>query len=252
MFEDTRPATLPDGDGPDPWAAYRVEHPRERQALLRELRDGNVPLALNAPGGVALSASLWSLDTTLSRLSLGVDPHAPQLGALLEADEVVAVAYLEAVKLQFELHGLLLVHGTHASSLQCRAPDTIYRFQRRDAFRVRVEAQQAPRARFRHPSLPEMGLALRVIDLSVGGCALWKPHDVPPLQAGTLVADAELVLDAQTRFSTPLLLQHVSASSGEGGTRLGCAWQELHPLAERQLQRWLDQAQKRRRLLSIG
>ena len=28
-------------------------------------------------------------------------------------------------------------------------------------------------------------LALRVLDVSIGGCALWCPHDVPPLQAGS-------------------------------------------------------------------
>jgi hypothetical protein len=36
------------------------------------------------------------------------------------------------------------------------------------------------------------------------------------------------------------------------GVRLGCEWQRLGGAAERTLQRWIDQAQKRRRMLSLG
>ena len=38
--------------------------------------------------------------------------------------------------------------------------------------------------------MPEMALTLRVLDLSLGGCALWCPADVPPLQPGTRLAIA--------------------------------------------------------------
>jgi hypothetical protein len=50
MFENTRPAQLTADGGHDPWAEFRVDHPREVLALLRQLRDGQVPVNLNAPG----------------------------------------------------------------------------------------------------------------------------------------------------------------------------------------------------------
>ena len=28
--------------------------------------------------------------------------------------------------------------------------------------------------------MPDMQLELRVLDVSIGGCALWLPHDLPP------------------------------------------------------------------------
>jgi c-di-GMP-binding flagellar brake protein YcgR len=96
-----------------------------------------------------------------------------------------------------------------------------------------------------------MTLALRVLDLSIGGCALWLPRDVPPLQAGTQIAGVMLALDAETHFTAGITLQHVSAQGGDGGSRLGCEWRKLDPSAERALQRWIDRSQQRARLLTL-
>jgi len=100
--------------------------------------------------------------------------------------------------------------------------------------------------------MPEMALALRVLDVSAGGCAVLLPQDVPPLQPGTRIASAAIVLDGDTRFETSLVLQHVTAlHPDQGGVRIGCAWLDLGPSAARALQLYIDQTQKRRRLLSL-
>lgn len=254
-FQDTRPAALDDTGGTDPWAPFRVEHPQEQLRLLRQLRDDNVPVVINGPNGAALSTSLWAVDTSLSRLSFNADAQMPQLDAMVEDDEAVAVAYLESVKLQFDLQGLVLVRGAQGSTLQSQLPREIYRFQRRNAYRVRTVGRQDPVALLRHPAMPDMQLTLRVLDVSIGGCALWLPGDVPPLQAGTQIGEMTLDLDADTRFPAAVLLQHVSAigvgDRSDRGVRLGCEWKRLGGAAERTLQRWIDQAQKRRRLLSL-
>ena len=250
MFADTRPAALDAHGAADAWADFRVQHPQERKALLRQLRDTGVPVMLSGPGGASVTCTLWSLDD--DGLAFSADPQAPQLLRLLEANEAVAEAYLDSVKLQFDVLEAMLVHGREASTLRCAVPQEIYRFQRRQAYRVRALEHHAPVARLRHPALPEMQFALRVLDVSIGGCALWQPEDVPALAAGTEIADVEVTLDGDTRFHALLRLQHVSATSPGGhGARLGCEWQ-LGPSAERSLQRWIDQAQKRRRLMHLG
>ena len=259
MTEHTKPAELEASGAADPWAAFRVQHPQERLRLLRDLRDGSVPVMLNGPDGSAVAASLWTIDSAQERLNFSTEPYSPGLARLVEADEAVAVAYLQSVKLQFELHGLVLVRGAHGCTLQSRAPREICRFQRRNAYRVRAAGRHAPHARLRHPALPDMLLTLRVLDLSSGGCALWLPHDVPPLQAGTQIAGIEVVLDDDARFSAGLTLQHVSAlgspdasdGSAGAGARLGCEWLSLAPGAARVLQRWIDRSQQRQRLLAL-
>lgn len=249
MFQDTRPAAL---DADRRHAEFLVEHPRERLALLRRLRDAGVPVQLASPDGAMLASSLWAIDEERARLSLSVDPGDPRLEALLADDETVAVAYLEAVKLQFDLHGLVLVRGSGSAVLQALLPQRLYRFQRRASYRVRTLPQLAPTARLRHPQIAEMALALRVLDVSLGGCSLLLPADVPPLEPGLKLAGVQVELDADTRFVATLALQHVSALAPSPNLRLGCEWAPLAGASERVLQRWIEHAQRRRRLLSLG
>jgi c-di-GMP-binding flagellar brake protein YcgR len=252
MFQDTQPAPLPDVGASTAWSQFRVGHAGERLGLLRQLRDGNVQVQLSSPDGHALGTTLWSLDDDRQRLNFSIDPDLPQLPAMIEADEVVAVAYLDSVKLQFDLHELVVVRGHGAAALQSAYPAEIYRFQRRGAYRVRTLERSSPTAHLRHPALPEMLLPLRVVDVSIGGCALFVPHDVPPLEPGTRLSSVRIELDADTRFETGLQLQHVTdIQPGQRGVRIGCEWLRLPASAERTLQRYIDQTQKRRRLLAL-
>lgn len=255
MFQDTRPAELDAHGDSDPWSEFRVAQPSERLGLLRALRDGSVPVMLNMPDGAVMTLVLWAVDAAQARVNFSVDAGAPQLPALIEANEAVAVAYLESVKLQFDLQGFMLVHGQNSCALQCALPQEIYRFQRRSAYRVRPRDSHGPAATFRHPSLPDMRISLRVLDVSIGGCALWLPADVPPLQAGTLVTEVLLDLDTDTRLTATMTLQHVSAQGaapGERGVRVGCEWRALSSASERVLQRWIDRTQRRHHLLTLG
>ena len=105
-------------------------------------------------------------------------------------------------------------------------------------------------ARLRHPAMPEMTVSLRVLDVSIGGCPLFLPHDVPSLPPGTRLAEVQIELDADTRFPAQLTLQHVSSIlPDERGVRMGCEWAPLGGSAERALQRYIDHTQKQRRLM---
>ena len=252
MFQDTRPATLgPDG-GPDAWAEFRVADPAEVQRLLKQLRDGSAPVTLSSPEGTAVVCHLWSIDPAQQQLSFSADAHSVHVQQLTDCDEAVAVAYLDSVKLQFDLSDLVVVHGAHSSALRTRLPAVLYRFQRRASYRVRTFERRAPQATLRHPSMPEMRLALRIVDISVGGCALLLPDDVPALQPGSRLAGVRIELDGDTGFDTSLRLQHVSALHGGGhGLRLGCEFVELEGQAQRALQRYIDHTQQRQRLLSL-
>jgi flagellar brake protein len=250
-FQPTQPAPLSalTGNAID---EFRVGHPAEVLSLLRRLVDGNVLMQLSAPCGAAYTTVLWAVDAQQRRVSFDADPNHPQVRPLVDAGEVTAVAYLDAIKLQFDLQGLMLVHGNNASALQAALPSVLYRFQRREYFRVKT--REGALVRLRHPALPEMQLALRVLDVSIGGCALALPADVPPIAAGIRIAGAQLELDADTRVEVQLGVQHVSGGFHPGArdVRLGCSFVSLGGAAERALQRYIDLIQRRSRLLSLG
>jgi hypothetical protein len=95
-------------------------------------------------------------------------------------------------------------------------------------------------------------LSLRIIDISIGGCALLLPADVPPLPLGVTLQGVVLELDYETRLPVTLRLQHASSIlSMAPGLRLGCELVGADTGTERSLQRYIDHTQKRRRLLSL-
>jgi c-di-GMP-binding flagellar brake protein YcgR len=231
---------------------FRITAPREITAMLRQLSDGCVQVHLNASDGSALSGTVWSIDADRGHLGISVEPNDPALGGLLESQEVVVVAYLESIKVQFDIQNLVLVHGQRGCVLNCAYPRELFRFQRRNAYRVRTSLRNSPVARVRHTDIAEMQLALRVVDLSIGGCALFLPQDVPPMTVGGVMNRVELDLDTDTRLHLDVRLQHVTMLSSEArGVRLGCEFVRPDAGALRTLQRYIDQTQKRSRLLSI-
>ena len=212
--------------------SFRLATPTEIASALRRLQDDSVLVNLNGPQG-----SVYS--------------H-PQLPAVLEGGEAVAVAYLDKVRIQFDVGHLVLVRGARSCALTGSYPRELFRVQRRESFRVRPLLRDAPLARLAHPMIPDMALALRILDLSVGGCALLLPQDVPMLEPGILVNRVQLELDATTRLETGLRLHHVTSIHSESsGVRLGCEIVRLGQDAERTLQRYIDRTQKRRRALRI-
>ncbi len=231
---------------------FRITQPTEVVAMLRKLQDGNVMLNVNAPNGSAVTAMLWAIDSDRQSISLSVDADDPQLQAVLDGNEATVVGYLDSVKLQFDLQSLVLVRGANGCALSCNLPREMFRFQRRSAYRVRPLLRNAPTAQLRHPMIGEMQLALRILDVSLSGCALFLPDNVPALDPGVLMNSVHIDLDADTHFSANLRLQHISALNADmGGTRLGCEFVGLARDAERALQRYIDQTQKRRRLMSL-
>lgn len=232
---------------------FRISTPREVALMLRQLCDGSVQLNLNASDGNVVSGTVWATDAERGTIGFCVDPKDPALPGILAFEELVVVGYLDSVKLQFDVSDLVLVHGARASVLSCSYPREMFRFQRRDAYRVRPPMRAAPTARLRHTDIAEMQLALRVLDVSIGGCALFLPDDVPPMQVGGVLNQVQIELDADTRFHVNLRLQHVTSLNADSrGVRLGCEFVRADSSALRALQCFIDTTQKRGKLLSIN
>jgi len=231
-------------------AEFQITSQPELVSTLKSLAGGNVLINLNGSDGTSYTTTLWAIDATRGILSFSADADSNQVQALVEAEDAVAVAYLDNIKLQFDAQGLVIVRGGRSSALNCELPREVYRFQRRNGFRVRPLLRATPTARLRHPMIPDMSLALRVLDVSIGGCALFLPEDVPALQPGVVINGVQIDLDIDTRVVAALRLQHVTSINPESrGVRLGC--EIVNPTSDvlRGMQRYIDQTQKRQRAL---
>jgi flagellar brake protein len=213
---------------------------------------------LNGPAGQSLASRISTLDPAAQvlGLELGTDPQGISQ-ALVASGEITAVAYLGAIKLQFELDDAVLVSGEQGAVLRSSLPERLYRFQRRQSFRVQPSGSVYPRVVV--PAGEAPGSALRVLDISIGGLALALPADLPAAQilpVGQVAEGLLLELDRITALRVSLLPHHASPIAGATGDahdllQLGCSFVDLETTAARSLQVYVDQTQKRRRLLKL-
>lgn len=230
----------------------RVASTAEITAYLQQLQREGAGLLLAGPPGQSLSSRIVALDADadLIGLEIGADPEGISQ-ALVAQGEITAVAYLGTIKLQFEVDAPVLVSGEQGTVLRGTLPTRLYRFQRRQSFRVQPAGSAYPRVIV--PGGAEPGRALRVLDLSIGGLALALPRDFPALAPGRVAEGLVLELDRISALRITLLPHHASPISGDasGTLQLGCSFVELDAHAGRSLQVYVDQTQKRRRLLKL-
>lgn len=225
---------------------YRIGNSVEIMALLQQLLDSNALITLSAPNGSCYTTLLRSVDAKRGVVCMSASAHDAPLQSLLSSDEVVAVAYLNNIKVQFDLMGAVLVNAPNDQAINARLPQEMYRFQRRAAFRVRPLSTRVPTAQFPHPAMPDMTLSLRILDISLSGVALFLPDNVPPVEAGVRIGQCLLTLDDDTQLTTGLLIQHVTSIHPDTkGVRLGCELIQ-QDWSDRSLQSYINQTQKRR------
>ncbi len=250
---ETSPAPLAGMSGKEALDEFRISSPRDVGMLLKQLLDGAIVLALHSSDGQIYKSAIWTLDSSRATIGFNADPHDPAMQAVLHSNEIIVVGYLDSVKVQFELRHPVLVHGNRASVLSCPFPREMYRFQRRNAFRVRPLMRTAPMAKLRHPEMDESEIALRIIDLSIGGCALFLPAELPLINAGVTLPGVRMELDDDTRLDITLRLQHVTSINNEGrGVRLGFEFVRPGGDTVRALQRFIDLTQKRGKLMALN
>ncbi len=241
---------------------HRVAATLAVRAHLVELIGHGVAATLVTPDGTTLSARLIHEDTTARELRFEPLGDAAALRRLADADEAVAVAYLASIKLQFDLIGLRVCDG----ELVACYPRELFRFQRRNAFRVRTELPPqlaakfgqllpiligGPELRLGDPADPASQRRLRVLDVSHGGLALLLPEPDETLTLGSRIPAASLEL-------TPTLTIHIALrivrseplASPSGALRLGCEMEGLSGLAARTLQRYIDESQVKAKVLA--
>lgn len=224
----------------------RVDDALEVATLLRRLVEGDVPVNLSAAGGVRYTTALWAEDAVGGLLVFSVDAGDPRVPPLLSAGRGAAVANLDNIELRFEVHDLKLVRGRDSCALHARYPAEVYRYQRRDSFRVQPLDYSQPVVRFDHPAVAGLPLSLPVVDISNGGLALRLPDDVPALERSDPF-DAVLDLDGTATVHMGLRVVRFDVHQRV----LGCEILQVAAQDARALQRYIDHTQRRRRMLVL-
>jgi flagellar brake protein len=219
--------------------------------LLQQVRQSDNPVTIDGPQGLTMTCRLWDVDDKASRLVFSADENQASLQGLLESGTARAQSRVDGVRIDFEIHGLTLVRGTHSHSLQATLPRALHRHQRRDSYRVPLGPRGGPSVRAAHPLWTDAP-QLRALDISLGGCSLLLTKTYPCPEVGDMLRAAKVDLAPGVRFTVDLLVRSVSPGVAQGDHRLGCGWPSLGGAEQRLLQRFVDDAQRRWRSPAKG
>ena len=229
---------------------YRITSAIEIFDLLRQIETARALVTLSSPEGRNYTTLIWHIDPDRDILGFSGESNDPSLRTLLESEEITAVSYLDSIKVQFDLDGVVLVHGDQ-HIINASYPRELYRFQRRTSFRVKPSVSALPTAHFVHPHHPDTQLSLRVLDVSLGGVALFLPEDMPAIADGTRIPSCSLRLEDDTWLDVSIVMRHATPIHPETrGARLGCEFVNAGQ-AERDLQIYINQTQKRQLALAV-
>jgi flagellar brake protein len=231
---------------------FRIASPRRVEEMLIRLLMEKEAVALHAHGAV-LTAKLAAVEKDADRLRLDVAAADQDIHAFLQGDEMIAVGLLDNIKVQFDLHEPTWVRDGQHDFIDCKLPRELFRFQRRDAYRVRPLWSDSPRATVDLPGATDSGLPLRVVDVSLGGCALLLQSPRPSFDETALLVGVLIALDGDTAFSVDMKVRNVTPIAGaDSGTRIGCEFVNAQGDVQRLLQRYLFDSEKRRVTLTAA
>ncbi len=224
-------------------------------AILEKLRaDGSLlsVCSLDDPSEVIVT-QLLSIDAKSGRMAFELSRVDAHTDFIARHRKAIVVAIEEKIKLQFIVTEIELGQDDKTPLLLADFPESIYRIQRREAFRVRPLATHPatclmPMQTHRHvlqdnqsgSAAPPLFDAL-VLDVSVGGLSLELLDSNKDFELGDILEDCFLHLPGQTAFRCTLKLCYIGAPHLKTRSyRIGAHFEELSSESERAIQRYVN------------
>jgi len=212
----------------------------EIDALITRLCDDRVPMtAYWGSDGECAVTQIMKVDAVRNEVHFDL-PNQPQLQSrLLDATDLVCVAFVESVKMQFTIGAPRRSSDGGYPTFLCALPERVLRLQRREYYRVRTPHSLAACCLVPYSGDRAQYESLRVLDLSVGGLAMlaYPRHFDPALAA--VIDRCYLDLPGVGTVTVRLRIAHVEDSADGQVRRCGCEFVDLSPQARMMLQRYV-------------
>lgn len=219
-----------------------------KEAIIRVLNELSkkpdiITAYFNGGKEYLLTAVLGVLtDRDLVVLDLGPDEKRNERA--LERGRLVCVSKHDNIDIKFRCEGLRRARYQGRAALACPLPESLYRLQRREFFRVATPTINVLKCRI--PQQDTDPLELPIVDISCGGVGL---HDLsrhleaqpPDIIRGCGIELPEfgfLVVDLQVRNIIPQTL-----NDGREVNRVGCAFMGLSLDKNALIQRYINKLQ---------
>jgi len=232
---------FPEPDSPE-LERFAIYSRTEIVALLRQLRDKQVLVTLYYDQSAGFTVSnVLDVNEGFEELILDRTSDANVQRAIYASKQLVVVAFLDNVKLQFSVGTAEAVDYQGRPSFRVRLPQQLLRMQRRNSYRRQPPAMRPATCLVPSPREPGQYESVRVLDLSVGGIALFVHPIQFDLPAEHNLENCYLDLPDVGQITVALRVRYVDAQTGADGVRrCGCEFVDLSESAARMLQRYLN------------
>lgn len=224
---------------------FQLTSRRDIVAVLRQL--GRRPELITAyfnQGRESLVTAVLDVDHETAELILDHGPDDAINRRALAAGQLVCMTRENNVSVKFRLQGLQRASRDDGPVFRAPLPESLYRLQRREFFRVPMPVSSPVLCRIANDT-GEVH-EFRVTDMSLGGVGIVDATMKLSLRIGDVFNDAELRVPGQTPLAVGLEVRNVSRHifrDGTVGRRLGVAFQGLSTRGSTLLQRYLQRLQ---------
>jgi c-di-GMP-binding flagellar brake protein YcgR len=212
----------------------------EIDALIAHLCDDRVPMTVYwGRDGECAVTQIMKVDAVCDQVHFDL-PNQPQLQArLLAADDVVCVAFIESVKIQFAIGAPRRSSDGRYPTFLSSLPERVLRLQRREYYRVRTPENLSASCLVPYSGDRTQYESLRVLDLSVGGLAMLAYPRLFDPSVTAVIDRCYLDLPGVGTVTVRLRVAHVDISADGLSRRCGCEFVDLSPQARMMLQRYV-------------
>ena len=230
---------FPEPEAPD-LERYWLYSKFEIDALITRLCEDRVPMTTYWSGdGEFAVTQIMKVDALRNKLHFDLPSQPQQLSRLLEADELVCVAFVENVKLQFTVGMPRRSSSAGYPTFLTALPDRVLRLQRREYYRVRTPESVSASCLVPYSGDRAQYESLRVLDVSVGGLAMLAyPRHFDP-SVVNVIDRCYLDLPGVGTVTVRMRVAHVATSADGLSRRCGCEFVDLSPQARMMLQRYV-------------
>ncbi len=223
---------------PEAMNALALTAPKAIRNLLNELVRRRASIALcpdDNPENI-LTSRIENIDEHSFELELRTNPQ--RKARFLARGRCTVVSFLDTTKVQFDVEFGPDLSNRDIVSIRCPLPHQAFQIQRRSAYRVRPPLGQSGQVVIR--AEPGSETAFDLMDISATGLSLHRTARHPEFSLGNLHQHARVEIGVRApvpctlEIKTILRLEHVPGLPSSW--RIGCAFINLPPEVQRQLQ----------------
>lgn len=226
---------------------HRISSHGEIVHLLRHIADNGTRIALYYGNSSSEFLLTTLLDLDDEGLWLEQGPNPVENRRILESKRLIFVTSHLQVKVQFTSDKAYAVEHLGYPAFYFDLPDSIYRLQRREYFRLSTPVSSplhcvVPTG---HPARPVRHVT--VMDISVGGIGLMTAESDSELVPGQTYTDCEIVLPEVGTVVVTVEVRNlvvITMPSGHELWRAGCEFRDLDSQSALLLQRYVTHMQR--------